>query len=293
MGLKNNSLDHLFVPISLSSVSNSNPDTEIYFLNINDNYPVSIPGIININSLDSYEKSRKEINIAYKHLSTNAKDFELFCMERFFTIRDFMKSKKIQKAFLVETDVLIFENLNSFINKNGGLNIDENYLSENKCISLGFVSLDYLDYYCEYIIDCYSDINKFKKIEEQHEKYIKKGGKGGICDMTFCDYINRGAFNSKEEFKTKNISDIFHNNDNEEFLFDSFIGRDFILNRNSKLIMKKSYIDEKIIKKVEFNKRKPYVEFENGKLIKMASIHCQGNAKSLMATFFVNSISRK
>nr|WP_320136355.1 hypothetical protein [uncultured Amphritea sp.] len=290
MGLKNNSLDCLFVPLSFSSTVKSNPDTNVYFLNVNDNYSVSTPGIIDVDVRGFYSKACGPIRKSYKHLSTNQPDFELFCMERFFVIKEFMKKEKIDKAFLVETDVLIFENLNDFLNAEGGIDSSKNYLSERKCISFGFITISYLEYYCDFITDCYNDDEKFNKIKAYYQRYREKGNSGGICDMTFCDYINNGAYGAKKEYKVSNISDFFCSESGDVSVFDSFIGRDFILNYEKKIIMTESYIDNKRIKKVVVSGGKPFIKFTDGSSVKLASLHCQGNAKKLMSDYYVNYI---
>jgi len=289
IGLKRNSLDYLFVPLSFSSVVKSNPTADVYFLNVNDNFPVSTPGITDVDATQFYSKACKPIRDCYKHLSTNQADFELFCMERFFVLKEFMAANAIDKAFLVETDVLVFEDLNSFIGCEGGISPEKSYLSENKCISLGYVTLAYLEYYCNYIVSCYCDIEKFAKIESFYHKYREKGGMGGICDMTFCDYINKGMYGAERQYATENISKIFKKCTGQDYIFDSFIGRDFIIDLEAKIVMTESYIDKKIIKDISFENGKPFVSFDDNIRLQLASLHCQGNAKGLMADFYVNT----
>ena len=289
IGLKRNSLDYLFVPLSLSSIVKSNPTADVYFLNVNENYPVSTPGVTDVDATQFYSKACKPIRDCYKHLSTNQADFELFCMERFFVLKEFMAANAIDKAFLVETDVLVFEDLNSFIGCEGGISPEKSYLSESKCISLGYVTLAYLEYYCNYIVSCYCDIEKFTKIESFYHKYREKGGMGGICDMTFCDYINKGMYGADKQFVTSNMTKLITNGNGKEFLFDSFIGRDFVIGIDSKIVMTESYIDNKRIKDVQFESGKPFVSFDNGMKGQLASVHCQGNAKGLMSDFYTRS----
>lgn len=288
VGLKKNSLDHLFVPLSLSSVAKSNPDTDIFFLNVNDNYPISIPGVTDVDAKSFYSEACEPIRNVYKHLSTNQADFELFCMERFFVLNKFMQENAIDRAFLIETDVLLFDDLNSYLDVNDGLDSSQTYLSENKCISLAYVTKEYLDYYCNYIVDCYSNSEKLSKIEEFYAKYHENGGMGGICDMTFCDYINKGMYGADKKFQTRNMSKVYKNSSGEARLFDSFIGRDFILDEDTKFKMTHSYIDNKRIKEIHYFDCAPFCSFLDGNIIKISSLHCQGNAKGLMADIFVN-----
>ena len=288
IGLKKNSLDYLFVPLSMSSVVKSNPNAEVFFLNVNDNYPITIPGVTDVDAKSFYSAACQPIREVYKHLSTNQADFELFCMERFFVLNTFMQENAIDRAFLIETDVLLFDDLNSYLDVNDGLDSSLTYLSESKCISLAYVTRDYLNYYCNYIIDCYSNSEKFSKIEAFYARYREKGGMGGICDMTFCDYINKGMYGADRKFQTRNMSKAYKNSSGEARLFDSFIGRDFILDEDTKIKMTNSYIDNKRIKKIEYFDCAPFCTYLDDNTVKMASLHCQGNVKGLMADFFVN-----
>jgi hypothetical protein len=290
VGLKKNTLDYLFVPLSITSVIKSNPTSDVFFLNVNDNYPLAVSGVKNIDVRDYYNSACAEIRQSYKHLSTNQPEFELFCMERFFVIREFMRRENIDWAFLVESDVLLFENLNALLKSKGGICSNRVHLSEKKCISLAYVSLEYIEYYCQYVINCYVQPEKFIKIAEFFKQYNEKGGKGGICDMTFCDYINKGMYGADKSYAAENISDLFVNDAKERVLIDSFIGRDFILDSDVRFEMGKSYIDGKIIKKIELIDGVLSARILNGESVKIGSIHFQGNAKALMSDYFCNFV---
>ncbi len=290
IGLKNNTLDYLFVPLSISSVIKSNPNSDVYFLNVNENYPITAPGLTNVDTRPFYDESCEVIRRVYKHLSTNKPEFELFCLERFFVLREFMKARKIEKAFIVETDVLVFEDLSTLFKPD----IDAEtkaYLSEQKCISLAYITLEYIDYYCSYVIECYSNPIKLEEITAFYQRYIDKGGKGGICDMTFCDYINKGMYSADSRYKAKNFS-ILYNFNEKSYHLDSFIGYDNILAKEGFLFdMTKSYIDGKVIKDIKFQDGRPFVESTEGK-IWLGSVHCQGNAKALMSDYYTNAFSQ-
>ena len=286
IGLKKNSLDYLFVPLSFASAIKTNPGTDIYFLNVNDNYTPDIKGLNVVDVRESYTTSTEGIKKIYQHLSSNHEVFELFCIERFFVIRDFMASNGMKSAFLIETDVLLLQNLNSVFSNADFFCFNRTYLSEKKCISLAHVTFEYIQHYCDFVTDCYTNITKFSKIESYFKAYQNKGAKGGICDMTFCDYINKGLFGAKKEMIVDNMSGVFSMT-NDSYFFDSFIGRDHIIDSDLKINMHQSYVDEKRIKKISFENRKATVNTTIGDL-ELCSIHCQGNAKALMSDYFVN-----
>ena len=288
IGLKRNALDYLFVPLSLASVVRSNPDADVYFLNVNDAYPLNVMGVHDVDVREIQVSATVNIKKSYKHLSTNHADFELFCIERFFVIRDFMKSRNMECAFLIETDVLLFTNLNQFFENVPDFEWDKIYLSEKKCISLAYVTYEFISFYCDFVLNCYESSDIYQKISTFYDKYIERGGKGGICDMTFCEYISNGMYGSSNNFKIKNFSDVFSSVDGDTFLFDSFIGRDGILDSEIKFEMDKSYIDNKVIKKVSYIDSQPFVHSTSGN-VNLGSLHCQGAAKGLMANYFVNT----
>lgn len=286
IGLKKNTLDFLFVPLSFSSAVKSNPEADIYFLNVNKNYKPNISGINYVDMASEYESLTKEIKNAYVHYSTNHAEFELFCIERFFVILKFMQDKNFKNAFLIETDVILLQNLNQFFSQVDEFDFNKTYLSEKKCISLGYVTFDYIKSYCEYVLDFYKNTVKRNKLEVFYNNYIEKGNKGGVCDMFFCDYINKGLYGAKDLPSAENFSDLFTTTSGNSVIFDSFIGRDHILDKSFKFEMEESYVDGKRIKKIRFDNGSFYVKTDE-KSIELGSIHCQGSAKSLMADFFV------
>ena len=70
------------------------------------------------NYKDYFNYANEFIEI-YQHFSTNHYWYELFCFTRWFVLYEFVTKHKIDKFFLIDSDVLLFENIQ---------NIEQTYL---------------------------------------------------------------------------------------------------------------------------------------------------------------------
>lgn len=284
-GLKNNSLDSLFVPLSFASVKRSNPKSNIVFLDINKNIDIKYKSIDSVNCQKWSIPDLETLNKNYLHLSTNSKEFELFCISRFFYIREWMRKTSTKSTFIIETDVLLLRDLHEIVDAD--IFSSHAALSEKKCISFGWITEEYVENYCDYVNKIYSTPDLISSLQTSHAAYLEKGGKGGICDMSFCDYINRGAYGADKKYAANDVSKLIVEGNKNSF-FDSFIGRDKLLGcPDLKFNMTNSKYDGKLIKDIEFANSECFANSNQGK-IRMNSIHCQGNAKLLMSDYYLS-----
>jgi hypothetical protein len=130
----------------------------------------------------------------YKHLSTNPYDIELYCFLRWFIIRDYMKRHDIQRAFICDTDVLLYANVNEIYNT---FNEKEVYLMVREygnpelppppIVSGGqsFWTLTMLDRFCNFLEHFYEKYEQEIAAKmKYHLSRRQTGDNGGICDMT-------------------------------------------------------------------------------------------------------------
>lgn len=53
----------------------------------------------------------------YKHFSSNSHQLELICIIRWIIVYQYMKSNNIKRAFICDSDILIYENITSINHK--------------------------------------------------------------------------------------------------------------------------------------------------------------------------------
>ena len=122
------------------------------------------------------------VNI-YKHISPNNYPFEKICIERWIIIFNFMKVLNIEKAFICDSDVLVYCNVDNIINN---FYKDDLYISTTNTfyrVTAGqsIWSLTQLELFIQFIYDFYQN-NDWEYIENYWSSYNDKIY-GGISDM--------------------------------------------------------------------------------------------------------------
>jgi hypothetical protein len=91
--------------VVLEQAKRSNPNTKIYLITDSTN---PLPDqIIRVNLLEVFEVA-SHLNSIYVHISDQAQNYELFCIQRWFVLLEFMTKFNFQQAFALDTDVLLF-----------------------------------------------------------------------------------------------------------------------------------------------------------------------------------------
>ena len=133
-----------------------------------------------------------EFDKIYKHVSPNNEAFEKICIQRWFIIKNLMKKLDIKKAFICDSDVLIYRNINDimysykeyihFVSMN-------NKIPTNAAISIW--SLNTLTKFTNFI-DKFYNLNNWENILDYWSNYNDKLS-GGISDMylLYCFISNK------------------------------------------------------------------------------------------------------
>lgn len=279
-GLKDD-LDKVFFPLMLHSLRKFNPNTKIYVPNAN-SFELKIKGIEEINFKTEEILGIEEIRKNYIHLSTNHENFELACIERFFILRAMAKNLRIDKFFTVESDCLIFSDLN-ILHKRLELDDDVTLLTAKTCISAAFITMDFLDVFCDGILKAFKSEETIAQMKNWYQDYRSAGNNGGICDMTFCTAIDIGWFG----FQKMPVKDICspYNEDGRKYALDNFFSASYISSYKD-IIMEKSIFDGYPVKKYDFDNFGVYVLSRDFGRIYLNSIHCQGFNKKLMGLLY-------
>lgn len=97
-----------YMEYSLRQAKYSNPDSELILLGdeANDRFDF----ITHVN-MKNYSSSANDFAKFYKHYSTNPYHYELFCIQRWFILNEYMNEKNIDKCFVCDTDVMIYSNI--------------------------------------------------------------------------------------------------------------------------------------------------------------------------------------
>ncbi|WP_157159853.1 hypothetical protein [Brachyspira pilosicoli] len=136
----------------------------------------------------------------YIHLGKSNPSYEMFCMQRWIILRDFMKLYNIKECFYMDSDVLIFSNLDEAL-----LPFDDYKISliSNLALSMYIKDVSILDEFSFFLLNKYTseiEINKLKEMYYNTDR-VKNGVAGSISDMD----LSREFFNNKEVGNLYNI----------------------------------------------------------------------------------------
>jgi hypothetical protein len=248
-----------YLKYSLKQAKHFNPDATIYLLGDKTNNRYPFVKHINIKSLQSDAGAFSSI---YKHRSPNDENYELNCFLRWFYIKAFCRQNGIEGFIYLDSDVLMFQNFNELKPFFGDKAI------ANTCDWTGMPAVSYFkDYqaiynFCDFLIHAYKDTTAIKKLEEWYDTLlVDPVTLGGISDMVLFHFY-------------------FLEHPNETIkidLINNELAIDISINRED------GYEQDNGIKKIYWQDDLPYCKnLATGNLVRFASLHYQGDAKSVM-----------
>ncbi len=148
----------------------------------------------------------------YIHLGKSNSSYEMFCMQRWIILKDFMKEYNINQCFHMDSDVLIFSNLDEALIPFCKYNIS---LAHNLALTMYIKDIQVLEEFSKYLLFKYSDekeLNKLKNMYYNTDR-VNNGVAGSISDMD----LSREFF-SNFNLPVGNLSEI-----ENDSIFDSAI----------------------------------------------------------------------
>lgn len=218
------------------------------------------------NLLDGVDSFR----LKYLHLSTNPFEYELFCYQRWFILRNFMKERGLNVVFYVDSDVLLFVDVTKEWEKFS--QFEMTLLHRTAAIS-SYITYSGLDNFCNLLDNIYDNKNDYpyKKIESHFKVRQECGLAGGVCDMTLLEYFHYNAESGGGPGRIGEMMTII-----EDSTYDHNINA-----KDQDFSFKNGMKEVKIINKT------PYVYNEKFKKdIKFNSLHFQGGSKDLMGYIY-------
>jgi len=253
-------------------------NNNIIIINENDNmYPdLNVKCV----SYRKYYNNIEEFAKIYKHFSKNSHQLELICIIRWLCVYNYMKLNNIERAFICDSDVLIYDNITDI---NNSYLKDYDFMlcsspSKNLTGGQSIWNVDKLQEFTEFIFKFYK--TQMTKMEAWYISYKEPGG---ICDMTLLYYFSHNA----TEFVGLRLPDYpYFKNDltqifNNELTFDLHMGSlgnhiypdDYEKNGNNKNI---KYIDSK-----------PHCYCNHLKKdVRFVLLHFQGGNKGIIEKFY-------
>lgn len=216
-------------------------------------------------SIDDYKDDDvTQFMKSYVHMSDNSPVFDTQCIQRYFLLRNFMCKHKMKDACMLDSDLLLYVDLKKVIQKRDRVYFSFRYDKAGNIVSssahCAYWPLDKLEQFCDFILKTYTqniDMLKelYKKKMKIHYRYIS--------DMDLLDIWANQNSNSILSTDIVRNGSVFDHNINS---IDSF---------------QKNCLG---FKKVCRKKNLLYFQ-KNGKLVRVNSIHAQGEAKIYIKLF--------
>ena len=239
--------------------------------------------VVDYKKYNQYDNVLKQL---YVHLSPNSEQLEYICIQRWFCIYSYMRKHHIARAFICDSDVLLFDNI-SKINKKYLASFD--YMlcsspSNNITGGQSIWNIAHLNQFIQFVLHFYRS-----QRDTMIKWYSSSQDYGGICDMTLLYYFAHQC-TTFQGLRLPHYPSIQHDLTqvyNNKFTFDLHIGT------SGNQLHPNEYKMDGIntIKKIsisDYHNKKVPVVYNNRlrKYIRFALLHFQGSNKKWMETYY-------
>lgn len=101
--------DFPYLPFVLGQAEMANPDSPIIL--IGDQTDNVVP-MVNQVPIDRHWEEAARLDPVYRRQSPRPTDPELFCLSRWFVLRDYMRANGLEQVFHLESDVMLYADVN-------------------------------------------------------------------------------------------------------------------------------------------------------------------------------------
>lgn len=212
-------------------------------------------------NINQYTEGLDDFAKVYVHMSINPFQYELFCFQRWFVIRDFVRSQQMTHFLCLDSDVLLYCEVDKVFTSY--LSYDFTICKEmGPCFSL--FNNRSIEKLCEYMMYLYTDKQAFERLKV----FYQHVGAGGVCDMTALTWYQKDI--------SDNVLDLVYPVD--QACFDGNIADPM------------GFEMEKGKKKIYWKENLPYGKYlEDQSFVRFYGLHLQGGAKHAMYKYLVNA----
>ncbi|MGB3617746.1 MAG: hypothetical protein WBA12_06475 [Catalinimonas sp.] len=166
---------------SLRQARRWNPDADIYLLGTQESRHLA-RWVTHV-SVEDYRRRADAFAAVYQHHSRLGYDFELFCIQRWFILLDFMERHDIERCVALDTDILVYTDLAEAVTQlpqDGitmtGWSPHTNYVSRREV----------LEAFCTFVQTHYEGSHAAERLQELVSKVHEQvPGAAGISDMSW------------------------------------------------------------------------------------------------------------
>lgn len=257
-----------YLQYSLQQARLSNPASTIHLIGDDENE--GYPGIQH-HSMEKYLGDAETFEGLYRHMSTNGYEIELFCFQRWFILRDFVRRSELETFVYLDSDVMLFSDVTTDMPRFGVFDLA--LVQRFVPCTLFVMRAQALDDFCEFVLDVYRGLRRYEwdSVVARHALAKRNGVPGGVSDMTLFELFHAENFGRIGELAQVLDDSIYDNEISCPHLGFEMDGE---------------------VKRLTWRDGKPYGKhLRTGRHIRFKSLHCQGKNKQLMRTLFHAAVS--
>jgi hypothetical protein len=139
---------------------------------------------------DYFSEDAERVADCYEHMCSNPHDFELYNLQEFFVLREFMRRQELDKIFACDSDVMIYADLAEEEKKFGDYLAVYSIPQEqweyrwSASAHAAYWTFSGLCAFCDFIEKTYTAETGLAKLREKWRWHQENGVGGGVCDMT-------------------------------------------------------------------------------------------------------------
>jgi len=168
--------DDDYLTYSLRQAKLSNPHSPVYLLGKVTNRKFATAGIIH-ELMDYHMVTAQSFAKVYQHMHVMSYEYNLFCFQRWFILRDFMRKRGMQSCFYVDSDVMLYTNVSK----------PEFHPFSMEFAWTSFVGIDTLDRFCNLMMKYFVNPSLFRQLVQITIEYDQViNGVPLVSDMVLC-----------------------------------------------------------------------------------------------------------
>jgi hypothetical protein len=260
-----------YLVTTLAQAKFTNPKSEIVLLGDSSNQFLDF---VHYEHILNYYSEAQQFAAVYadKHRSPNNFEYELFCFQRWFVLKEFMRARQIEQCVHIDSDLMLYADLTAEWRKFDRFELT---LVAKSCGHSAFIKYEGLVKFCQFLTDTYTTPLMFDDLErEQAQRDAKHPALAlmeGISDMSLFrrfTRLNPDLVGLASEIIEDSVYDL---RINTPMGFEVYQG----------------------IKKIEWIDHQPFCRhLELDRLIKFNSLHFQGGTKKYIHRYFTGHQSQ-
>ena len=247
-----------YLPYTIAQAKWTNPRSRLFLLGDESNRYE----LVDHKVIADYMDSATQFAQVYRHLSTNPVEYELFCFQRWFILKDFMARQALEQCFYLDSDVMLYEDITLDQQRLASFQIA---LTADVPSTVFVNAFAALERFCSFVFNLYQNPDSLQSIEAAFREQLQNTTATSISDMfAFAEYRQQDA---------QTVGNLLEIKDDSTYDAGMTTSDGFELING--------------LKNIHFKQQQPFGQhLDSGKTIRFKVLHFQGRAKRCIKDYF-------